>query len=322
MSEELLPNLYRIEIPLPGNPLGWVNSYVVKDAKRNLIIDTGLNRKECHEALLAGLAEIGVDLKRTDFYITHRHADHFALAQVLFDDTATVYMHGPDKVYIENWQGWELIAEFLALNGFPRAEVNSAISNHPASKYGSNRIPLMSAVKDGDIISYGGYDFTVVATPGHTRGHSCLYEPANRLLLSGDHILIDITPNIACSDEGENPLRLYLESLDKVCGMHIDLVLPGHRRIVKDCKGRIDELRQHHRRRLDEVLSILEHGPKSAYEAAAKMTWDIDCSCWADFPVSQKWFATGEAIAHLRYLEDNGSAVRQEHSDLRVYSLT
>jgi hypothetical protein len=40
------------------------------------------------------------------------------------------------------------------------------------------------------------------------------------------------------------------------------------------------------------------------------MTWDIDCESWQDFPVAQKWFATGEAIAHLRYLESEGRIKR------------
>ena len=322
MAEELLRNLYRIEIPLPGSPLGWVNSYVIKDPERNLIIDTGLNRKECLDAMLGGLAEIGVDLKQTDFYITHLHADHFALAQSLSDDTTTVYMNGPDKAFIENWRGWEPIAEFLVLNGFPRDEIDSAINSHPAQKYGSWQMPMMSAVEDGDIIRCGGYDLMAVATPGHTRGHTCLYERVNKLLFSGDHILIDITPNIGCSVEGTNPLELYLASLDKVFGMQVDLVLPGHRRLLRDCNSRIEELRQHHRRRLEEVLSILEYGPQNAYEAASRMTWDIDCSSWEAFPVSQKWFATGEAVAHLRYLEESGRVVRDEHAGCRVYSIT
>jgi glyoxylase-like metal-dependent hydrolase (beta-lactamase superfamily II) len=321
MTKELLPNLYRIEIPLRGSPLGWINSYVIKDPERNLIIDTGLNRQECLESMLAGLAEIGVDLKKTDFYITHSHADHFALTKLLSDDAATVYMNGPDKAHVENWPGWGPIAEFSALNGFPRDELSLAISNHPGYKYGSDPIPVMTAVRDGDIIRYGGYNFTAVETPGHTEGHTCLYEPANKLLLSGDHILIDITPNIGCWVEGANPLKLYLASLDKVYGMQVDLVLPGHRRILRDCKGRIEELQQHHRIRLKEALSILEYGPQSAYEAASRMTWDIDCSSWADFPVAQKWFATGEAIAHLRYLEDDGRVVRGEQDGCKVYSL-
>ena len=322
MAEQLLPNLYRIEIPLPESPLGWVNSYVIKDKRRNLIIDTGLNRKECLEAMLAGLNEIGVDLKQTDFYITHLHADHFALAQLLFDENTKVYMNEPDKEYMENWPNWGLVIEFYAVNGFPRDDIDYVISNHPGQKYGSDRIPVMTAVRDGDIISYGGFNFTAVSTPGHTPGHTCLYEPGKKFLISGDHILIDITPNIGCWMEGINPLKLYIESLKKVYGMQVDLVLPGHRRILTDCRGRIDELRQHHNERLLEVLSILAHGPRNAYETASGMTWDIDCSSWAAFPVLQKWFATSEAIAHLRYLEDDGKIVRQEQNGCRLYSLT
>ena len=108
-----------------------------------------------------------------------------------------------------------------------------------------------------------------------------MYEPANKLLLSGDHILIDITPNIGCWIEGTNPLKLYLESLERVYGMDVNLVLPGHRRILRDCKGRIEELQQHHLERINEVLSILEYGLQTAYETASRMTWDIDCSSWA-----------------------------------------
>lgn len=322
MAEELLPNLYRLEIPLPGSPLGWVNSYVIKDQNRNLIIDTGLNRKECLDAMLAGLREIGVELERSDFYITHMHADHFALAQLLCDENTKVYMNEPDKEFVENWPTWAPVVEFYILNGFPRGDADLAISNHPGEKYGSDRIPVMSAVKDGDIISYGGFNFTAVATPGHTPGHTCLYEPVQKFLFSGDHILIDITPNIGCWMEGTNPLKLYLESLEKVYGMQVDLVLPGHRRIVRDCKGRIAQLRQHHRERLKEVLSILEDGPQSAYGTASRMTWDIDCSSWSAFPAPQKWFATSEAIAHLRYLEDEGKVLRDERNGCRLYSLT
>ena len=53
--EEISPNLYRIEIPLPESPLKYLNSYVIKADKRNLIIDTGLDRTECFEVMQAGL---------------------------------------------------------------------------------------------------------------------------------------------------------------------------------------------------------------------------------------------------------------------------
>ncbi len=34
------------------------------------------------------------------------------------------------------------------------------------------------------------------------------------------------------------------------------------------------------------------------------MTWNVDCDSWDSFPVVQSFFATGEAFAHLKYLEE------------------
>jgi glyoxylase-like metal-dependent hydrolase (beta-lactamase superfamily II) len=79
MIEEIIPHIYKTEIPLPGNPLKSINSYVIRDSERSLIIDTGLSRKECMDAMQAALGELGVNLRNTDFFITHLHADHFAL---------------------------------------------------------------------------------------------------------------------------------------------------------------------------------------------------------------------------------------------------
>ena len=71
-------------------------------------------------------------------------------------------------------------------------------------------------------------------------------------------------------------------------------------------RERIDELKQHHELRIAQIMSILNQKPDlSAFEVASKMTWDIEADSWDDFPVAQKWFATGEAISHLRYLENN-----------------
>ncbi len=87
MAEEIARGLYRLQIPLPENPLKSLNSYVIKGPGRNLIIDTGLNRQECMDAMQAGLKEIGIDLRETDFFITHLHADHFGLVSSLVTDT-------------------------------------------------------------------------------------------------------------------------------------------------------------------------------------------------------------------------------------------
>jgi glyoxylase-like metal-dependent hydrolase (beta-lactamase superfamily II) len=152
-------------------------------------------------------------------------------------------------------------------------------------------------------------------------GHICLYESDKKILISGDHILIDITPNIQCWSDDQNPLKSYLESLDKVYQLEVDLALPGHRRLIKNHKQRIEELKNHHNNRLDEVLSILAQAPMSAYQIASLMTWDIVCESWDQFPVAQKWFATGEALSHLKYLEEEGKVLRRTDGNETTYCL-
>ena len=73
MCEEILPGLFRNKIPLPESPLKYLNSYIIKDSARSLIVDTGLNRKECLDAMHKGLAALGIDLSKKR-YLYHPSA--------------------------------------------------------------------------------------------------------------------------------------------------------------------------------------------------------------------------------------------------------
>ena len=307
MIEEILRGLYRVVVPLPGNPLREVNSYVFTSMNRNLIIDTGMNRPECSEVLEAGLEEIGVDLDRTDFVATHFHADHQGLIPSLLRNGSRAFMGELDalvmKAEFDPWSESGPLATYAVRSGFPADELRASMQNHPGSKYGPQTVVDYIPLKEGETFDVGDYTLNIVVTPGHTYGHICLYEARQKLFLSGDHVLGDITPNIQAWSDGQDPLALYLESLEKVGRLEVNLCLPGHRRIVKNFKQRIAELIEHHRLRANEVISILGEGSKNAYQTAAQMSWHIVARSWDDFPVMQRWFATGEAIAHLRYLE-------------------
>ena len=320
MCEEILPNLFRLKIPLPDSPLKYLNSYVIKGPDRNLIIDTGLNRRECLEAMQAGLSTLGIDLKASDIFITHLHADHFGLVAKLATDTSHVYFSRPEKELIESWEGFGPMIAYAGQNGFPEDELQAALDKHPGAKFGSEWIPEMKLLEDGDEIRIGDYEFRCVVTPGHTMGHICLYEPDKKILVAGDHILIDITPNIQCWSDTQNPLKHYLASLEKVYSLKVELTLPGHRRLIENHQTRIEELKRHHADRLTEVLSILKAGSLNAFQVASQMTWDIDSESWDQFPVAQKWFATGEAISHLRYLEEEGQLVRNADGKITLYA--
>lgn len=303
MIEELKPNLFRIEIPLPETPLKYLNAYVVRAVEKNLLIDTGLNHEACLTAMHSGLKEIGISLEQTDIFITHLHADHYSLVSELATPETQVWFNRPDAEIVESWDGLEWMFDYSSKHGFPVDGLRIALATHPASKFGSGWVPEFKIIADGETIRYGDYCFACIETPGHTLGHTCLYEERKKILISGDHILIDITPNIQCWADDRNPLNSYLQSLEKVLDLDVELVLPGHRRLFSDHRARIRELQDHHQRRLDEVMTILSGATLCAYDVASKMTWDICADSWHDFPIVQQWFATGEAIAHLRYLE-------------------
>jgi glyoxylase-like metal-dependent hydrolase (beta-lactamase superfamily II) len=149
----------------------------------------------------------------------------------------------------------------------------------------------------------------------------CLYEPRKKIFVAGDHILSDVTPNILLMSDEWDPLKAYLESLDKVYGLDIEIVLPGHRGTFRNWRKRIQELKHHHQERLDEIISILGKGEKSAFQIASQMSWDIIYDSWDLFPVPQKWFATGETIAHLKYLEEKEIIRKEMPGQTIIYSL-
>ncbi len=313
MFEEILPSLYRIQVPLPGSPLKATNCYVIKGAGRSLIIDTGWNREDCLATLVSGLKECGVDYRQADYFITHMHADHSGLVSNLAGEEAKIYFGWADAEIIRSTAPahWEDQIDFAQKHGFPGDELEKALGSHPGRRYSPHTSLNLSVVKDGDTINIGDYSFKCIETPGHTVGHMCLYEPSKKIFICGDHILVDITPNITLSSDERNPLKEYLMSLDKVYDLNVELVLPGHRSIFSDNKKRIRELKQHHQTRLNEVMSILEKGKQNVFQITSQMTWDIDYKSWDLFPPSQKWFAFGEAMAHLKYLEEEGNVGRE-----------
>ncbi|NHW22891.1 MAG: MBL fold metallo-hydrolase [Archaeoglobales archaeon] len=317
MAEKIAEGLYRIQIPLPKNPLKYLNSYVITGS-RTLIIDTGFNLDICYQEMRRGLEEIGVDLSRVEIFATHLHADHLGLAGRLSDE---VFISRIDaEIAVESVihpEYWKELAEFYRKNGFPPEEAEKVSKIHPAVKYSPKAIQF-NFLKEGDVLEYGNFRLEVMHTPGHTPGHLCLYEPDRKILFSGDHILFDITPNITHWGAFDDSLGDYLRSLDRVYELEVEKTLPGHRNFYGNHRKRIEELKEHHRRRLEEAFNAVKSGYKTAWEVAQRITWDLDYEDWNELPTMQKWFAVGETIAHLNYLEKR-KIVRREDSDRICY---
>lgn len=223
MIQEIVHGVYQIKVPLPENPLKALNSYLIKGAKRSLLVDTGFNWPECKEAQLQAMEELGVDWADVDFFLTHMHGDHSGLVYELAKKNSTVYCSEIDADILRKsitTTYWEMSDAFYIKNGSPQKDIK---------KQGDNNLDWISGVdlnftyvQDGNILPVGDYHLTCIATPGHSPGHMCLYEPDHKFLISGDHILATITSNITSWGAKDDYLGLYLDSLDKVSKLDIN----------------------------------------------------------------------------------------------------
>ena len=144
MTECISEGLYRIPVPLPGNPLRELNSYLLRGRERSLLIDTGFRQEEGRRALFAGLAELDVDPRDVDVALTHLHSDHSGLAPEVVGETGWIYVSGPDRAYLEQPEEakWAHTDAFYISEGFPpellaqnRANPARALAPVPTGRY-------------------------------------------------------------------------------------------------------------------------------------------------------------------------------------------
>lgn len=318
------PDIYRILVPLPKNPLRYLNSYVIKGKKENLVIDTGFRRPECQKALSEGLLELGVDLTQTSLFLTHLHGDHTGLVHLFSDAGCPVYMNQIDYDYLAasaDGSTWKVAEDNYMREGMPEAEIKNQFSNQ-ARTFSPDPDFSIIPVSDGDVLPLAGTELTVLHTPGHTPGQCCLYLKEKKIFFTADHILFNITPNIQVWQQQPHSLQHYLESLQKVENLPVALALPGHREGASAIRPRIEAILAHHQRRLQETWRVVYNHPDStAYEIAPHLTWSMRGRKWPEFPPTQKWFALGETLAHLEYLVDHRTLAVYEKDGIRHYVL-
>ena len=81
-------------------------------------------------------------------------------------------------------------------------------------------------------------EWVAMHTPGHTADHLCLFDPAEGVLLSGDHVLPTITPHISGIGTSEDPLAEFFASLDRMTELEgVTIVLPAHGHPFADLAG-------------------------------------------------------------------------------------
>ena len=325
MIKEIIRNVYEIKVGLPGNPLRDLNCYVFMSEDRNLLIDTGFNMPLCLEDLEKGIAELGLDMRKTDLFITHFHTDHCGLVDRIAGPESTVYMSEKDSgLFYDSLEGTGFWKDTIALykeEGFPGDVLDYASRVNPMRASAARNPVKITCVGDGQILSIGDIELKCIDTAGHTPGHLCLYSEKSKLMVLGDHVLFDITPNITVWTTLNNALKVYLDNLRIMKDYEVEIPLPGHRGCECTMYERIDQLIKHHEIRLDEVLGIVKKNPGiNAYDTAGRMDWMIQAKSWDDFPLQQKIFAFGEAIAHLDFLVEAEEIQRDLVGEVAAYS--
>ncbi len=320
------PDIFLLHVPLPNNPLRNLNCYLVKDGDDALIIDTGFNVPECKEALLHELEKFQLNWDRTHLFLTHFHSDHVGLAPVLMKDKpGNIYMSEADHTHFIGYIGTKYAEHFDPIflkEGFSQEHIDYLHSNNVTVQFGPDRTFPAVHLHDLDTIQVGKYNFQCVITPGHTPGHMCLYLEEQKLLFASDHILFDITPNITYWLDLDNSLHAYLMSLVKIHNFDVETIFVGHRNNNENMYKRIDELIEHHYKRLTQTLELVDANPLThGTKIASLMKWSMRGKHWDDFPVTQRWFAVGETLSHLDYFIYSGHMERVEGAEFMGYRL-
>lgn len=168
------------------------NTYLLT-GEQNILIDPGHGHLFDH--VLQGIFSLNLTLSQIDVVlITHGHPDH--IEGVLQLPAGTRF-------------------------GISREEYDF-IQRHTGGKHSLPKPDLYLA--EGELV-LGDIRLEIIKTPGHSPGEVCIYWPRHKALFSGDLVF---EGSLGRTDLPEGSSQAIKESIKKVAGLEIDLVLPGH----------------------------------------------------------------------------------------------
>lgn len=316
--------IYRVYIPLPF-ALNIVNCYLLQGPHGWTIVDTGINTPQSRETWAEVFHALDIQPKDIEkIVLTHTHPDHIGLSGWLQslaanEDKQVPIYTSPREIKQAKAIWWEeqkgAFYDFLVSSGMPTEMARDVAVSMDNTRQMTRPLPqTLQPIHASERIQLGERTFDILHGPGHSDGQLLFYDPEDRLLLSGDHVLMKITPNIGLWPETDpNPLGRFLESLNQLKALDVRLALPGHRRLIEDWGGRVEELIQHHQARLQRTLDTVSAGHHTAYSAS------LHIFEFQRFSAHEWRFATAEALAHLEYLRDHGHLRREGGPVLYYY---
>jgi glyoxylase-like metal-dependent hydrolase (beta-lactamase superfamily II) len=320
---EMQPGVYWLRMPLPMS-LDHINLYILDDGDGIALIDTGLATDETKthwEQLFAGPLA-GRKVNRV--IVTHYHPDHLGLAGWLCRKfNAPLWMS----------RGEFLLARSLALDVADEVPLE-VVQFYTRAGWSEKAIELLKAagwgnfskilsrlpqgyirMKAGDVLRIGAHDWTCVAGNGHSPEHICLHQPELGLLISGDQLLPRITSNISVypTEPEANPLQDWFDSLAHLATLPAaTLVLPAHNEPFTGLQVRTQQLIDDHQDKLYRLQQHIKVAPRTAVEC-------FEILFKRKLVGMEYNMGTGEALAHLHYLEKRQQLLRQNRGTAVEY---
>ena len=311
------PGVLWLRLPLPMQ-LNHINGYAIADGAGWAVVDTGIRTPDSIAGWEAALAGPLGGRPITRVICTHMHPDHIGLAGWLCDRFQVPLMmtqleYVTARMLIaDTGPAPEAGAQFWHASGWSADQVENYRHSYGRFANGVSPMPAgFERLRDGQVLSIGGQDWTIVVGNGHSPEHACLWRKSDGVLISGDQILPRISSNISVwpTEPNADPLDDWLTSLERLGDLlpADTFVLPGHGEPFLGVLPRIEALKRGHAVSLKRLGRTLKT-PKRAV--------DVFGSLFAR-PVNDGilGMATGEAIAHLNYLAGQGRARREPDAD-------
>lgn len=182
------------------------NCYVVSDETREcVIIDCGAFYPEEKKEILEYIRDNNLTPKH--LLATHGHLDHNFGNQFILDEFGLkVEIHRVDEDFITHSE--EQAEKFFGLMSF-------------------GRLPEVGRLLTGnDTIHFGNHRFSIIETPGHSRGGVFYYCKEENVCFSGDSLF---RGSIGRTDLNGGSMFMLIQSLRSISQLPDDtIVLPGH----------------------------------------------------------------------------------------------
>lgn len=319
-------NIYRSSFDIEGFPFcKRLELYCVARRGRDaLLIDTG-NPDLCGTRALAGVSGmLGVPWEDTSVFMTHFHDDHDGnLPYCVSHHVKTVYSGAVRPATQERKDAFlrDVDARDLACDELDPYLDMLMVGNAAAWLGSTNHVTCHG----GEVIPAAGFQFEVIATPGHTSNHLCLLDRERKILFSGDHV-IDAPPGLPQLEPDQHLIEQYLKSLTLVRNLDLEVLLMSHHEPLfgsQSIDGFVHMIKERYASLVRRTIGYVREAGRVSVREASVMAARHYAHGLDGFSVAVRCRRIAMMFASLEYLHDRGLAERGTGDDGQlVYWLT